>query len=98
MQSEEDGEELTLILPAPSGKKAMLAVSSAPSPTLEEAISESTNLIDDSAKHLFGLMKGLDPKDSSEVMTACEVAKQIQNLARVKLDYIRTMKSLKPLK
>lgn len=61
--------------------------------SFDEEISDSMNLIDDSAKHLLSAMIAV-PKseDGSDVMTKCEVAKQIASLARVKLDFIKATK------
>ncbi len=63
--------------------------------SLREDVSDSMTLIDDSAKHLFAVMKSVKPSqnnDGSDVMTQCEVAKRIAELARVKLDFIKAMK------
>lgn len=57
-----------------------------------EVILQSTSLIDDSAKHLFGLMKNLSSNCADDAKVACDLAKQIQGLARVKLDYIKALK------
>lgn len=74
------------VIPSPSSIKL---------PSLEEGTSQSMTLIDDSAKTLFGLMEDIKKKtdrDGGDVMTACEIAKQIASLARVKLDFIKLMK------
>lgn len=86
------GEEPIPFLPASSTRSGGIIPSKPALTSFEEAILHSTSLIDDSAKHLFALMKGLNPREPKEVLTACEVAKQIQNLARVKLDFIKAMK------
>jgi hypothetical protein len=55
--------------------------------------SPSTSLIDSSAQHLFDLMKSLEKNKSSTrvetVKAACECAKGIQSLIRLKLDMYR---------
>ncbi len=64
-------------------------------PKLQDTVEEtllSQSLVDESANHLLGLMKGLNPRVAGEVATACECAKQIQALVRLKLDVYRTLK------
>ena len=63
-------------------------------PNSDEEKLVSMSLIDASGKHLLGLMMKLEDSESS-VMTACEVAKQITQLGRLKLDVYKAIKSLK---
>ena len=55
----------------------------------------SMSLVDESGNILLGMMRGLDGTDGSNVMTACEVAKQITQLGRLKLDVFKAIKGLK---
>lgn len=79
-------------LPAKQALNGEVIPSGAGFQNLEEGASLSTSLIDDSAKHLFDLMKGLNQYEDSTPKNAVELAKQLANLARVKLDYIKLMK------
>lgn len=79
-------------LPAPRTLNGIELHSNTVLPNFEEVVLQSTNSINDSANHLFGLMKGLNQQDEATPMTAVELAKQLANLARVKLDYIKLMK------
>lgn len=95
MNTEGNGDERTPSLPARQTVGREPVLSNQPSHSFGGAISESVNLIDDSARHLFELMSNIeiDPeKDGADIMTAVEVAKQIANLARVKLDFVKAMK------
>lgn len=64
----------------------------------EEARSLSLNLIDDTAQHLHGLMKSVGTKnedglnlriDPQKINAACNCAKNIHNLLRLKLDVLK---------
>lgn len=67
--------------------------SRAPSTSFAEEISNSMSYLDVCGKHLIGTLTEINPsEDGSDVMAKCEVAKQIANLARVKLDFIKALK------
>lgn len=89
MRREEDGEEKTLSLPRSETRSPGNLPSLQRSGEPAEGNWDSTNLIDASTRHLYGLMTGLDGKDPSQVMTAVEVAKGIQSLMRLQLDAFR---------
>lgn len=52
---------------------------------------ESTSSLDDSAKHLLAVMRGLSGRDVESVKAACMCAKEIANLARAKIEYIKAL-------
>ena len=63
--------------------------------------SQSMNLVDDTAKHLFALMKGLTHNlpdaeiksfDPDKVNAATNCAKQIYQMMRLKLDVIKELR------
>ncbi|MGZ3802860.1 MAG: hypothetical protein ACXVB4_01525 [Pseudobdellovibrionaceae bacterium] len=74
---------------------------------LETAQSASMNLIEESANHLYGLMKQLKPKknasnievvDTETVHAACNCAKNIRELMNLKLNAMKFQNSLKKAK
>lgn len=77
------------------------ATSITPFPNIDQVKSESTNLIDESTKQLKDLMKSLTKQVTTEenlfksvnsVNAACNCAKQISSLIRVKLDIYKEYK------
>ncbi len=95
MQDEESGEKRILDLPRNTTAVAVRAASNTPLPESGMEQWDSMNLISASTNHLFGLMKGLNPKDPSEIMTACECAKGIQGMMRLQLDAWKCKKGMK---
>lgn len=87
--SAETGE----ILPASSGLS---------SPSSDEVNSRSMNLIDDSVRHLHGLLKsvavpqggeGMNVRlDPQKINAACNCAKNIHNLLRLQLDVMKEVR------
>jgi hypothetical protein len=69
-----------------------------------EAISHSTNLIDDSIKHLHGLLKSIrveaddfNVRHSPQLVNAaCNCAKQIGGLIRLQTDMFRELRKAQP--
>ncbi len=70
-------------------------VSKKQSPTVVLVASHSMSLIDDTAEQLHGLMKNITEKKTNEpqtteaVLAACNCAKQIYSLMRLKMDCIK---------
>ena len=73
-------------------------------PTTSEMVSSpSMSLLDDTAKHLFGLMKSVteshDPAyrklQTHEVQVACDCAKNIREILKLKLEAIKYQRGLK---
>ncbi len=62
------------------------------SKNIELVESASMSLLDRSADHMFELMKGLSGGDSADVNAACNCAKNIQSLMRLKLDAMKLQK------
>ena len=71
--------------------------------TVVEACSRSMSLIDDTNAHLSALMKGLGTNspspemrhlDQGRVNAACNCAKQMSNMMRLKLDAVRILMEL----
>lgn len=56
--------------------------------------SDSMILIDESARHMLDLMKGLNAREPEGITAACNCARQIEKLMRLKLDVLRTKKGL----
>lgn len=50
---------------------------------------DSMSIVDESAKHLLGVMRAMRPSEPEEVNSACNCAKNIEKLMRLKLDVIR---------
>lgn len=83
----------------PRGKKEILpTVSTGQSSDVSLVISPSMSLLDDTANHLHSLMRGLhanqpEPEirafDPERVNSACNCAKQIYSIMRLKLDAIK---------
>jgi hypothetical protein len=69
-----------------------LAASLKPSENSSAETSHSMSLIDKSATHLHDLMKSVAPSQTTEpekIKSACEAAKQMTQLLRLKLDILR---------
>lgn len=95
MRNDEDGDETIPTLPVRGTSVAVRAQSNTPLQESETVQWDSQNLISASTEHLYGLMIGLNPTDPGEVMTATEVAKQIQSLMRLQLDAYKIRKGIK---
>jgi hypothetical protein len=66
----------------------------------EMLVSESMNLLDESANHIFALMKGLTPSTQSKcsaenVNAAVRCADAIYKIMRLKLDCIKTQRKIR---
>jgi hypothetical protein len=93
---QETGSNTALTKSAAATPEILPAESESSSSSLQKANASSLKLIDDSAKHLFGLMEGIAkdaPKpddarrlDPQRVNAACNCAKQIHSLLKLKLD------------
>lgn len=71
---------------------------STPLRSSNEGISTSMNLIDESANHLYGLMKEVRPRDANDINAVCNIAKQLQNFMRIKLDVIKLHEQMSGVK
>lgn len=91
---DEDGEWKSTSPSYSQTNGIMKKPSSMLSPDSEIIQSDSMNLIDESAKQLFETMKTIIASSPEEINAACNCAKQIQSLMRLKLDVIRTKKGL----
>lgn len=60
-------------------------------PSFEAEESVSMSLVDGSLRRLHGLMQSLN-ETPEDIKSACELAKQIQSLCRLKLDCYRMLK------
>ncbi len=94
LRDDDSGDEIIPNLPNRQTGVTVRAQSGLPSQESETVQWDSQNLIHASTQHLYGLMIGLDESDASQVMTACEVAKQIQSLMRLQLDAVKVRKGL----
>lgn len=94
-QNADNGDETTQNLPELHTNKLGNGPSNISAEGLEPAKWDSTNLISESAKHLYGRMIELDPESETGAMTACELAKNIEKLMRLQLDAFRLQKQLK---
>lgn len=92
MPNEEKRDDSILPMPSSMTKNIGLTQSKDTLQNSEEGKLVSMSLIDESGSILIGMMKGLDKQDGSSVMTACEVAKQITQLGRLKLDVYKAIK------
>lgn len=94
----------SLIESTPSGTSKTPSVGSTkPSPNVELVGSQSMNLLDSTAEHLYGLMRGLhanqpEPEiktyDPDRVNAACNCAKNIREIMKLKLDAIKVQMKL----
>lgn len=66
------------------------------SPNSAEETSSSTNSIDDSATQLLTVMKEVKSRDPESVRAICMCAKEIANLARAKIEFIKISKMKPP--
>lgn len=58
-------------------------------------IALSISSVNDCGNHLLEGMRSLRKTDAAEIMSACEVAKQIVQLARTKVELLKLKESLK---
>lgn len=103
MSKENEGAEKIQNLPASMIRNGEIIQSNPPLQNFAEEISDSLNLIDGSAKHIFDTMRNIKPSklddgtiadqlDYNDIDSICKCAKEIQNLARVKLEMLRLKK------
>jgi hypothetical protein len=95
VSEESNYERGTLNLPVETTRSGGPIVLSHGSPSLEGEIVQSINSVNACGNHLLDMIGNLNKADASEVMTACEVAKQVVNLARAKVDLIKTYDGIK---
>lgn len=85
-------EEMIPILPAPgisvTGKDTLRHGEL----NSEEEMLQSANLLNDSAKHMYGLMSRLNATDPETIKSVTSLADQITKIARVSLDLVRVKK------
>lgn len=62
---------------------------STPSQDAEKETLQSMNFIDESARHMIGLMKGLKAYDAQDVKAACQCAQVVCNLMSVRQKAIK---------
>lgn len=90
----ESGIETILPKSGPVTDVTTLIPSPVLSPSSDEERLLSPKSLNECADHLLDSMDELTFTDHDDIKLACQIAKQIQGLAKVKLDIYKTMKSM----
>lgn len=88
----------------PADARQLVPVSDSPPQSLDVVTSRSQSLIDESVQHLSELMRSISPKKNGDqnvqltvqqVNAACNCAKQISQMIKLKVDFAREVRKTK---